>query len=65
MTIHRPGSRDSGFGSGQVTGQDATDGVRNALEIGYRHIDTARAGENEAALGARLTAGGLDRTRSG
>ena len=40
-----------GFGTWQITGQDATDGVRDALEIGYRHIDTARAYENEAEVG--------------
>ena len=41
-----------GFGTWQITGKDATEGVRDALEIGYRHIDTARAYENEAEVGA-------------
>jgi 2,5-diketo-D-gluconate reductase B len=50
-----------GFGTWQITGRDATDGVRDALEIGYRHIDTARAYENEADVGAGIAASGVDR----
>jgi 2,5-diketo-D-gluconate reductase B len=40
-----------GFGTWLLTGQDATDGVRDALAIGYRQIDTARAYENEREVG--------------
>src|SRR5918992_1057408 len=50
-----------GFGTWLITGRDATDGVRDALEIGYRHIDTARAYENEAEVGAGLADAGVDR----
>jgi len=50
-----------GYGTWLVTGSDATDGVRDALEIGYRHIDTARAYENEAQVGAGLADSGVDR----
>jgi 2,5-diketo-D-gluconate reductase B len=50
-----------GFGTWEITGSDATDGVRDALEIGYRHIDTARAYENEAEVGAGIAASGVDR----
>ncbi len=50
-----------GYGTWQVTGKDATDGVRDALEIGYRHIDTARAYGNEAEVGEGLAQGGVDR----
>jgi 2,5-diketo-D-gluconate reductase B len=50
-----------GYGTWLVTGSDATDGVRDALEIGYRHIDTARAYENEAEVGAGIAASGVDR----
>jgi 2,5-diketo-D-gluconate reductase B len=50
-----------GFGTWLITGKDATDGVRDALEIGYRHIDTARAYENEAEVGAGIAAAGVDR----
>ena len=31
-----------GFGTWQIEGPDATEAVRDALEIGYRQIDTAR-----------------------
>jgi 2,5-diketo-D-gluconate reductase B len=50
-----------GFGTWLITGRDAIDGVRDALEIGYRHIDTARAYDNEAEVGAGIAAGGVDR----
>ena len=50
-----------GYGTWQVTGRDATDGVRDALEIGYRHIDTARAYGNEAEVGEGIAAAGVDR----
>ncbi len=50
-----------GYGTWQVTGSDATDGVRDALEIGYRHIDTARAYGNEAEVGEGLAASEVDR----
>jgi 2,5-diketo-D-gluconate reductase B len=51
-----------GFGTWLITGRDATDAVRDALEIGYRHIDTARAYENEAEVGAGLAASAVDRS---
>jgi 2,5-diketo-D-gluconate reductase B len=50
-----------GFGTWLITGKDATDGVRDALEIGYRHIDTARGYENEAEVGAGIADSGVDR----
>jgi len=50
-----------GFGTWLITGRDATEGVRDALEIGYRHIDTARAYENEAEVGDGIVASGVDR----
>src|SRR5919112_6440028 len=50
-----------GYGTWQVTGRDATDGVRDALEIGYRHIDTARAYGNEAEVGEGIAQSGVDR----
>ena len=43
-----------GFGTWQIEGSDATEAVRDALEIGYRQIDTARAYGNEAEVGAGL-----------
>ena len=50
-----------GYGTWLVTGQDATDGVRSALEIGYRQIDTARAYENEREVGRGIAESGVPR----
>jgi 2,5-diketo-D-gluconate reductase B len=50
-----------GFGTWQLTGRQAEDGVRDALEIGYRHIDTARMYANEAQVGAAIADSGVDR----
>src|SRR3954453_8457018 len=51
-----------GFRTGQITGPDAEEAVRDALEIGYRQIDTARAYGNEAEVGAGLADSGVDRS---
>jgi 2,5-diketo-D-gluconate reductase B len=50
-----------GFGTWQIEGSDATEAVRDALEIGYRQIDTARAYGNEAEVGAGIASSGVDR----
>jgi 2,5-diketo-D-gluconate reductase B len=50
-----------GFGTWQIEGSDATEAVRDALEIGYRQIDTARAYGNEAEVGAGIAQSGMDR----
>jgi diketogulonate reductase-like aldo/keto reductase len=50
-----------GFGTWQLDGNDAYDGVRAALDIGYRHIDTASAYGNEDKVGAALRDSGLGR----
>src|SRR3954470_25054582 len=62
-TIEGQGTRVPrlGFGTWQIEGSDATEAVRDALEIGYRQIDTARAYGNEAEVGAGIAAGGVDR----
>jgi 2,5-diketo-D-gluconate reductase B len=51
-----------GFGTWQVTGRDAEDGVADALAIGYRHIDTARIYGNEDEVGRGIAASGVDRS---
>jgi 2,5-diketo-D-gluconate reductase B len=51
-----------GFGTWQITGPAAEEAVRDALEIGYRQIDTARMYGNEAEVGAGLRASGVDRS---
>ncbi len=40
-----------GFGTWLIKGNQCVDAVRNALEIGYRHIDTAQIYENESQVG--------------
>jgi 2,5-diketo-D-gluconate reductase B len=50
-----------GFGTWQVDGPGCVDMVRQAVEIGYRHIDTAAAYGNEAEVGRGLRDAGLPR----
>ncbi len=50
-----------GLGTWQLSGDDATEAVEHALDIGYRHVDTAAAYENEAEVGAGIRASGVDR----
>jgi diketogulonate reductase-like aldo/keto reductase len=50
-----------GFGTWQLTGASAYDGVRAALEIGYRHIDTATMYRNEDRVGAAVRDSGVGR----
>ncbi|NAZ86838.1 aldo/keto reductase [Kineococcus sp. T90] len=50
-----------GLGVFQVPPGDAQRVVEDALEIGYRHVDTAAAYVNESGVGAALRASGLAR----
>jgi 2,5-diketo-D-gluconate reductase A len=50
-----------GFGVFQVPPQDTEEVVLRALEVGYRHIDTAAAYRNEAGVGRAVTRFGLPR----
>ena len=50
-----------GYGTWQLKGTDCSKGVAKALEIGYRHIDTAQIYENEAEVGAGIAASGVKR----
>src|ERR1700686_1328992 len=50
-----------GFGVFQIPPAETTEAVSRALEAGYRHIDTAAAYRNEAAVGQAIRASGLDR----
>ncbi|ANI03069.1 aldo/keto reductase [Pseudomonas putida SJTE-1] len=43
-----------GLGTWPMIGSECTQAVRQALDVGYRHIDTATAYENEAAVGQAL-----------
>ena len=50
-----------GFGTYKVAPEDTYDAVSQALEVGYRHIDTAQMYGNEAEVGAALEASGIAR----
>lgn len=50
-----------GFGTWQITGDDAVRATSVALEAGYRHLDTATVYGNEGEVGRALAESGLDR----
>ena len=50
-----------GFGVYQIPPEDTERCVAEALEVGYRHIDTAAAYANERAVGRAVAASGLPR----
>ncbi len=50
-----------GFGTWQLHDEECREAVRHALELGYRHLDTARMYRNETAVGAGLRDSGVDR----
>jgi 2,5-diketo-D-gluconate reductase A len=50
-----------GFGVFQIDPDDTAEAVSTALEIGYRHIDTAEMYGNEQGVGEAVRASGLDR----
>ena len=51
-----------GFGVFQIEPKDTARVVSQALEIGYRHIDTAEMYGNEQGVGEAIRASGLDRS---
>lgn len=50
-----------GLGVFQVPPAQTVENVLHALQVGYRHIDTARAYQNEAQVGQAIKASGLSR----
>jgi 2,5-diketo-D-gluconate reductase A len=50
-----------GFGVYQIPPDDTERAVAEALEVGYRHIDTAAAYQNEAAVGRAVRSSGIPR----
>jgi 2,5-diketo-D-gluconate reductase A len=49
-----------GFGTYQIEPADTVEAVSTALEVGYRHIDTAEMYQNEAEVGEAVQAFGRD-----
>ena len=50
-----------GLGTWLMDAQECAEAVEHALELGYRHIDTAQAYENEEAVGRGIENSGVDR----
>ncbi len=50
-----------GFGVFQIPPEETAEAVGTALEIGYRHIDTAEMYGNERGVGEAIRSAGLDR----
>ena len=50
-----------GFGVFQIKPEDTADAVKTALDIGYRHIDTAEMYGNEKEVGEGIRASGIPR----
>ncbi len=51
-----------GFGVYQIEPEDTVEAVRTALEVGYRHIDTAEMYGNEKEVGQAVRESGIDRS---
>lgn len=52
-----------GLGTWGIEGEAATQAVIDAVEIGYRHIDTAQAYRNEKEIGEGVRKCGVDRSK--
>lgn len=50
-----------GFGTWQMEGKECFESVIDALQIGYRHIDTAQMYRNEAEVGEAMEKSGVER----
>src|SRR5215217_4606619 len=50
-----------GFGTWQITGEDAVRATAAALRTGYRHLDTATVYGNEGEVGRALADSGVPR----
>ena len=51
-----------GLGTWELRGLECRRAVREALELGYRHIDTAAMYENESEVGSGILDSGVDRS---
>ena len=51
-----------GFGTFDIRGEDCVRATATALEIGYRHIDTAQEYGNEAEVGRAIDGSGVERS---
>jgi diketogulonate reductase-like aldo/keto reductase len=51
-----------GFGTWMIPDDEAAQVVKNAVDTGYRHIDTAQAYENERGVGEGIRVSGVSRS---
>lgn len=51
-----------GFGTWMIDDETVVESVKAALSIGYRHIDTAQAYENERGVGIAIRTSGINRS---
>jgi diketogulonate reductase-like aldo/keto reductase len=51
-----------GLGTWQLSGEECYETVSTALELGYRHVDTAQLYENERAVGRAIADADVDRS---
>lgn len=61
LNVHGAKIPKLGFGTWELKEDTARDRVKDALDIGYRHIDTAQAYDNEEYVGAGIKASGVPR----
>lgn len=52
-----------GFGTSLVTGNDCIQTVKKAIDVGYTHIDTAHAYENEVEIGEAIKQSKIERSK--
>lgn len=52
-----------GFGVFQIAPEDTKEAVKKAIDVGYRHFDTAQAYFNEAQVGEAIEESGIDREK--
>ena len=61
VTAHGAELPQVGLGTMTLIGREGQRAIRTALDVGYRHIDTAAYYENEDLIGAALRASGIQR----
>lgn len=52
-----------GFGTSLIVGEECVNNIKQALEVGYTHIDTAAAYKNEEFIGKAIRKSGIPRDK--